>query len=58
MNKKEKMAEKSTFGMDKKFLETIDFNLAIERITADLKSDFILAPHLSCIYTDAKDELI
>lgn len=52
------MAEKSTFGMDKKYIESIDFNLAIERITTDIKSDFILAPHLSCIYTDAKEELI
>lgn len=52
------MAEKSTFGIDKSFLDKIDFDLAIERIVSDLKSDFIIAPHLSCIYADAKEELI
>ena len=52
------MAEKSTFGIDKKFLDNIDFELAIERIISDLKSDFIIAPHLSCIYSDAKEELV
>lgn len=52
------MAEKSTFGIDKKFLDNIDFELAIERVMSDLKSDFIIAPHLSCIYSDAKEELV
>jgi len=52
------MAEKSSFGIDDKFIKSLDFELAIERITSDIKSDFILAPHLSCIYTDSKNELI
>lgn len=52
------MAEKSVFGIDKVALGKLDFELAIKRITSDVRSDFILAPHLSCIYVDSKDELI
>lgn len=52
------MAEKSVFGIDKVALEKLDFELAIKRIKSDVRSDFILAPHLSCIYKDCKDELI
>jgi hypothetical protein len=52
------MAEKSVFGVDKVALDKLNFELAISRITSDVRSDFILAPHLSCIYADCKDELI
>ncbi len=52
------MAEKSVFGIDKTALDQLNFDLAIKRITSDVRSDFILAPHLSCIYVDCKDELI
>ena len=52
------MAEKSVFGIDKVALEKLDFELAIKRIKSDVRSDFILAPHLSCIYKDCKDDLI
>lgn len=52
------MAEKSVFGIDNKALKSLNFELAVRRITSDVRSDFILAPHLSCIYVDAKDELI
>jgi len=52
------MAEKSIFGIDKTALDKLDFDLAIKRILSDVRSDFILAPHLSCIYADCKDELI
>lgn len=52
------MAEKSVFGIDKKALDNLDFELAVRRITSDVRSDFILAPHLSCVYVDSKDELI
>lgn len=52
------MAEKSVFGIDKGALEKLDFELAINRIRSDLRSDFILAPHFSCIYADCKDLLI
>lgn len=52
------MAAKSSFGIDKAVLESLDFELANKRINSDVKSDFILAPHLSCIYTDAVDQLV
>lgn len=52
------MAEKSVFGIDKVALDKLDFELAIKRISSDIRSDFILAPHLSCVYADCKDELI
>ncbi len=52
------MAEKSVFGIDKVALDKLDFELAIKRIKSDVRSDFILAPHLSCVYADCKDELI
>lgn len=51
------MAEKSTFGIDGKILGKLNFKAAIERIKTDLKTDFILAPHLSCVIVDCPDEL-
>lgn len=51
------MAEKSSFGIDGVVLEKLDFELANERIMADLRSDFILAPHLSCVYADSFEQL-
>lgn len=52
------MAEKSVFGIEKAALEKLNFDLAIRRIMSDVRSDFILAPHLSCTYVDCKEELI
>lgn len=52
------MAEKSVFGIDKSALDKLDFELATKRILSDVRSDFILAPHLSCIYADCKEDLI
>lgn len=52
------MAEKSVFGIDKAALDKLDFELAIKRIKSDVRSDFILAPHFSCVYADCKDELV
>ena len=46
------MAEKSTFGIDPKTIESMDFELAVQRVRSDVRSDFILAPHISCIYAD------
>lgn len=51
------MAEKSVFGIDAKALEKLDFSLATERVIQDIKSDFILAPHFSCVFTDCANEL-
>ena len=36
----------------------IDWDLALKRVTHDLRSDFIYAPHLSYIYNRAGDQLI
>ena len=52
------MAEKSTFGLDAKLAATVDWNLAVARISSDVRSDFILAPHLSCVYADSEQLLI
>jgi hypothetical protein len=52
------MAEKSTFGLDSKFAATINWDLAISRIISDIRSDFILAPHLSCVFSDSADILV
>ncbi len=46
------------FGLDQALLESIDWNLALERIIHDLRSDFIYAPHLAYIYRRAGAELI
>ena len=46
------------FGMDGATLSKIDWNLALKRITQDLRTDFIYAPHLSFIYSKAGDALI
>ena len=52
------MAEKSKFGIAPAALEKLDFELAIKRILNDVRTDFIIAPHLSCVYVHCKDELI
>lgn len=52
------MAEKSTFGIDAIALNKLDFKSAINRIQTDLKTDFIVAPHLSCVFSDCTDDLI
>jgi hypothetical protein len=46
------------FGMDSAILSKIDWNLALKRISHDLRTDFIYAPHLGFIYNKAGDELI
>src|SRR6266566_10132728 len=53
------MAElKAPFGMDGAMISKIDWNLALRRISHDLRTDFIYAPHLGFIYSKAGDELI
>jgi hypothetical protein len=34
------------FGIDNTLLDQIDFNMAIQRVKSDIKSDFIFAPHI------------
>jgi Reverse transcriptase (RNA-dependent DNA polymerase) len=46
------------FGLDTTAIAKIDWDLAIQRIIHDLRSDFIYAPHLGFIYRNAGDELI
>jgi hypothetical protein len=46
------------FGLDPEFVKKIDWNLSLERIRHDLRSDFFYAPHLSFIYAKSGDELI
>jgi Reverse transcriptase (RNA-dependent DNA polymerase) len=46
------------FGLDQVMLKVIDWNLALERIIHDLRSDFIYAPHFAFIYRRAGLELI
>lgn len=45
------------FGIDATCVGQIDFSLALARITQDLRSDFIHAPHLSFVYAKAGEEL-
>jgi hypothetical protein len=46
------------FGMDGTMVSKIDWHLALKRISHDLRTDFIYAPHLGFIYSKAGDELI
>jgi hypothetical protein len=46
------------FGMDGAMLSKIDWTLALKRVSHDLRTDFIYAPHLGFIYSKAGDELI
>jgi hypothetical protein len=46
------------FGLDPAVSAKIDWNLALERIIQDLRTDFIYAPHLGLIYRQAGNELI
>lgn len=45
-------------GLDLSFINAIDWNLALKRISQDVRTDFIHAPHISVIYTHAGDELM
>ena len=45
------------FGMDLAGVSKGDWELAVQRIIHDLRSDFIYAPHLGAIYRKAGDEL-
>ncbi|MGY3494395.1 reverse transcriptase domain-containing protein [Bradyrhizobium sp. USDA 4502] len=53
------MAElKIPFGLDGAAMSKIDWKLALARVTHDLRSDFIYAPHIGFIYAKAGEELI
>ena len=44
-------------GIDRKFLAQIDHKSVIAHVKADIRSDFILAPHYNAIFNRAGDEL-
>ena len=44
-------------GLNKTSLDEFNFNLAINRIQADVRTDFIIAPHYNYIFVKAADEL-
>lgn len=46
------------FGLDSSLLSQIDWKLSLSRVTHDLRSDFVYAPHLAYIYHRAGDRLI
>ena len=46
------------FGLDIKYIDQIDWSLSVKRISHDVRSDFIYAPHLNFIYSRAGDEII
>ncbi len=48
----------AAFGMDGPMLAKIDWSLARKRVSHDLRTDFIYAPHLGFIYSKASDELV
>ncbi len=45
-------------GLDRTIKNQINFDKAINRISADLRTDFMFAPHLDSIYKYASDELV
>lgn len=46
------------FGLDTQQINKIDWKLTLQRVSNDLRSDFIYAPHLGFLYAKAADELI
>lgn len=46
------------FGLDLEWIKKIDWELALNRVLHDLRSDFIYAPHLSFVYARAGDKLL
>jgi hypothetical protein len=44
-------------GLDTSIISNLDYKLALNRIQYDVKSDFIIAPHYSAVYSQVGDEL-
>jgi hypothetical protein len=54
------LADKRTtneFGIDPVALKSLDWPLAANRVLADVRSDFIYAPHISSVFRHAADDL-
>lgn len=45
-------------GLDATFVKSIDWALALKRISQDVRTDFIHAPHISAIYAHAGEGLV
>jgi Reverse transcriptase (RNA-dependent DNA polymerase) len=45
-------------GLDATFIKNIDWALALKRISQDVRTDFIHAPHISAIYAQAGEALV
>lgn len=45
-------------GLDATFVKKIDWTLALKRISQDVRTDFIHAPHISAIYAQAGEALV
>src|SRR5436190_20650781 len=45
-------------GLDATFVKNIDWSLALKRISQDVRTDFIHAPHISAIYAHAGEALV
>ena len=43
-------------GLDRQILDFVDHATLINRVKADIRTDFILAPHLNTIFVNAPDE--
>lgn len=48
----------SGIGLDATFVKSIDWALALKRISQDVRTDFIHAPHISAIYQQAGEALV
>ena len=46
------------FGLDTALVATIDWDLSLKRVSHDVRSDFVYAPHLNFIYSRAGNEVI
>lgn len=46
-----------SFGLSTESLNDIDFDISLDRILNDVKTDFIYAPHINLIYARARDNL-
>lgn len=44
-------------GLDRTYIELIDPNEVISHVKADVRSDFILAPHFNAVFNRASDDL-
>jgi hypothetical protein len=46
------------FGLDPEWIQKIDWQQALARVTQDLRSDFVYSPHLSFVYAKAGDQIL